>query len=281
MEHGRSLGQADHGDCATAQASIACRQIPLGQGVRMLLRRVAEHAKAQNWFAVALDFLIVVVGVFIGIEVANWNQARQERQDEQRYYGQLLVDLKADLETLARAKRNADRYDEAAQLVLDRLSGKVPSRATPGRSATAIHHAGFIYIPRASRGTYDELISTGNLRLLRNSRLKSQIAHYYGNFETDRQWDSLLRDQQSDYWAETAGILPRTVLRAAIRGIDPSVSAAEDRAIWQQARSHARLPNMLIGMAAYQERVRRDSERHSARSTKLIADIEQHLQDGT
>ena len=41
----------------------------------MILRRVAEHVQAQNWFAVALDFLIVVVGVFVGIEVANWNEA--------------------------------------------------------------------------------------------------------------------------------------------------------------------------------------------------------------
>ena len=30
----------------------------------MLLRRVIEHVKAQNWTAVALDFVIVVVGVF-------------------------------------------------------------------------------------------------------------------------------------------------------------------------------------------------------------------------
>ena len=35
----------------------------------MILRRVTEHVKAQNWFAVAIDFVIVVVGVFIGIQV--------------------------------------------------------------------------------------------------------------------------------------------------------------------------------------------------------------------
>jgi len=40
----------------------------------MLLRRIAQHVKDQNWFAVGLDFVIVVVGVFIGIQVANWNQ---------------------------------------------------------------------------------------------------------------------------------------------------------------------------------------------------------------
>jgi hypothetical protein len=45
----------------------------------MLLRRVIEHVRTQNWTAVALDFVIVVVGVFIGIQVANWNERQAER----------------------------------------------------------------------------------------------------------------------------------------------------------------------------------------------------------
>jgi hypothetical protein len=245
----------------------------------MIPRRVAEHAKAQNWFAVALDFFIVVIGVFIGIEVANWNQTRQDRQEERRYYGQLLVDLRSDLETLSFAERRANEFDEAAQLVIDRLSGKAPPQAPPGRMATAIHHAGWIYIPYASRGTYNELVSTGNLRLLRNSQLKSEIANYYATFDTIRQWDVLLRNQQSDYWAETAGVLPRPVLRAAVRETEPTISPGEDRMIWQAARSHPRLPGMLIGMAAHQERVRRGSELLTGEAKKLIADIERHLKD--
>lgn len=42
----------------------------------MLLRRITEHVRHQNWFAVWIDFVIVVVGVFIGIQVANWNDTR-------------------------------------------------------------------------------------------------------------------------------------------------------------------------------------------------------------
>lgn len=245
----------------------------------MIPRRVAEHAKAQNWFAVTLDFFIVVVGVFIGIEVANWNQARQDGQEERRYYGQLLVDLRSDLESFAEAERRADRHDKAAQLVLDRLSGNAPPEASLGRMATAIHLAGWIYIPPVSRGTYNELVSTGNLGLLRNSQLKSEIANYYAAFDENRQWDRLLRDQQSDYWAEAAGILPRPILRVAARGSEPTISPGEDRMIWQTARSHSRLPNMLIGMAAHQERVRRDSEQLTVRASNLIADIERHMED--
>jgi len=50
----------------------------------MLLRRVIAQFRKQEWTAVFLDFLIVVVGVFIGIQAANWNerQAAKERKDE-------------------------------------------------------------------------------------------------------------------------------------------------------------------------------------------------------
>ena len=61
----------------------------------MLLRRITEHVKAQNWTAVALDFVIVVVGVFIGIQVANWNEGRANEgayQDAMRRLGEESVD---------------------------------------------------------------------------------------------------------------------------------------------------------------------------------------------
>jgi hypothetical protein len=44
----------------------------------MILHRLTEHVRRQDWFAVFLDF--VVVGVFIAIQVANCNAARQDRR---------------------------------------------------------------------------------------------------------------------------------------------------------------------------------------------------------
>lgn len=49
----------------------------------MLLRSITKHVKDQNWFAVATDFFIVVVGVFLGIQVANWNAAQVEKKTTQ------------------------------------------------------------------------------------------------------------------------------------------------------------------------------------------------------
>jgi hypothetical protein len=77
----------------------------------MILRRVTEHVKAQNWFAVAIDFLIVVVGVFIGIQVANWNAARAVREGEKAYMLRWVDYVGSDIEAL---RRKTEYFDAVA-----------------------------------------------------------------------------------------------------------------------------------------------------------------------
>src|SRR5262245_44611203 len=47
----------------------------------MILRRITEHLKRQDWTAVGLDLAIVIVGVFIGTQASNWSQDRIERRE--------------------------------------------------------------------------------------------------------------------------------------------------------------------------------------------------------
>jgi len=42
--------------------------------------RIFEHLRQQNWTAIGIELVIVVLGVFIGIQVSNWNEARIEQQ---------------------------------------------------------------------------------------------------------------------------------------------------------------------------------------------------------
>lgn len=60
----------------------------------MILRRLTENLRAQNWTAISIEFLIVVIGVFIGTQVANWNQERLEKRETER----MLVNLGPELE---------------------------------------------------------------------------------------------------------------------------------------------------------------------------------------
>jgi len=89
----------------------------------MILRRVIEHVKAQNWTAIALDFVIVVMGVFIGIQVSNWNAARAERRAEAVFLAALSGDIASELRTsedfLENALTKGRKLKEALLLAQD------------------------------------------------------------------------------------------------------------------------------------------------------------------
>lgn len=57
----------------------------------MLLRRVIGHFRQQEWTAIALDFLIVVLGILMAFQVTNWNEERLKRKKETRRCGTFLA----------------------------------------------------------------------------------------------------------------------------------------------------------------------------------------------
>ena len=59
----------------------------------MILRRITKHVKDQNWFAVGLDFLIVVFGILIAFQITNWSESRSQRQDERGFLDRLHSDI--------------------------------------------------------------------------------------------------------------------------------------------------------------------------------------------
>lgn len=239
-----------------------------------LSRQWRKQAREQNWFLVVVDLAIVFVGVFLGIQAANWNEARKERAEERRYYVQLIDDLRADQQTLLVAERRSRQFDEAAEQVLQALQNGIAQGMAPGRLAVQLHYAGYLYLPRPARMTYDELVSTGSVGLLRNQRAKAAIAQYYAEFDEYRQWDGLLRQQQDRYWKASAGILPRQVLQAALVNEEPILNPSQAEDILKEARARPEIRMLLIGMAAHQARVRRDSKLMAENGRALIAMLE-------
>ena len=57
-----------------------------------------HNLRTQNWTAIGLELAIVIIGVFIGSQVSNWNQVRLEKAATQRMLVQLVPELKNQLE---------------------------------------------------------------------------------------------------------------------------------------------------------------------------------------
>lgn len=59
----------------------------------MILRRLSEHVRSQNWLAVGLDFLIVVTGVLIALWASQWVADRDARRSAQVSQDAMDADL--------------------------------------------------------------------------------------------------------------------------------------------------------------------------------------------
>lgn len=83
----------------------------------MILRRITHTMSGQNWTAISIEFVLVVLGVFLGIMAANWNEERLERRETERLLDQLdteLTNYVVVLDTLPRYYAVTGRYAQTA-----------------------------------------------------------------------------------------------------------------------------------------------------------------------
>ncbi|WP_448212962.1 DUF6090 family protein [Colwellia sp. MEBiC06753] len=146
----------------------------------MLLRRVIDNLQKQNWLAVILDFLIVVVGIFVGLQVSNWNEARKSNEQSIIMTERLRDDLKAEawnyqylIEYYGDVKNNIER-------VISDLENEHP--LSDEQFLIAAYRATQYQIDYRISATFDELQSNGELKLIKDQALLKTAIHFY-NFE--------------------------------------------------------------------------------------------------
>ena len=84
----------------------------------MVIRRIREHVAELNWVAVAVDVGIVVLGVFLGTQANNWNQARLTREQAREDQAMLIDDLEANQQNLAMRTRSYQWVHDGAERAL-------------------------------------------------------------------------------------------------------------------------------------------------------------------
>jgi len=148
----------------------------------LLLRRVIKHVKAQNWFAVLLDFLVVVVGLFIGLQVDTWWQTEQESKLEASYLLEIREDFEANKSKLDHSIAELELIIGSILILHEQAAIEVPSLSAQDLNkefSSITSMPTFFPVNRA----YANLTGSGDLRLIRNRPLKNALAEYYAASE--------------------------------------------------------------------------------------------------
>lgn len=242
----------------------------------MILRRVIAHFRKQEWTAIGIDFVIVVFGVFFGIQVANWNEGRLTRDKATVFTARLKDDLRAEAWRYQFLLAYYRDVRDATEAAADALSGKAP--LTNEALLVNAYRASQYKQGASRRATYDELISTGNIGLIEDRKLLNLAVRGYSITTID---NTVKEGVESPYRTLFRMTVPNDVQRALARQCGDKYILPGDYTAFDQVIDYpceSGLPETEVNAAA--DALRADPQ--TLRYLRLrVADLETRLADLT
>ncbi len=169
----------------------------------MILRRFTKHITEQNWFAVGLDVIVVMVGIFLGMQVTEWNEERKERDVEHKYLIRLLADAQTNEIDLGSLIEHFSRQVDAIYTLGQATA--VKSRDGFDSKQVELGVYSILSFPsiRFRSGTVGELLSAGKMELIRDKEIKTLLLEQNALYEfvmtQHRDFRLFLIDKQEQY----------------------------------------------------------------------------------
>lgn len=241
-----------------------------------MLARILSHLRRRELSGLALEIVVVILGILIAFQIDNWAGERRARAEEREYFGRLTTDLQSEIALMDDALRFAQNRIDAVRL-LEAVAADPASAIGRGEEiATALESVTWRSYPRINAFVYTELQSTGKLSLIRSREILEALALHYTRIQHDARVGTE-REHQHEYDRLAAGIL-KTDEAIAIEqnrlGRD-GVSIANDRAV-EIARALASRPEALAHLPhiaqhnAFNMRVVRASRERAGQLVNMI-----------
>jgi len=197
----------------------------------MIPSRITKHVKEQNWFAVGVDFLIVVIGILLAFQITEWAGARSDRAREAQIIGDLLADLDIDRRQYATAITAGEYRIGAANVSLvaaglspiefdlqqlnadlARCAFETPALASfpAGRLDSLWSDVVIGYHPTPSTSTYDTMVGAGDIRIIRDRAIVREIQVYHNAAQAVIEQNSKLLSVRENvmYVGASSGLAP-------------------------------------------------------------------------
>jgi len=141
----------------------------------MIANGIARTLKRQDWSTFLVEILIVVIGIFIGLQVDDWVSGRQDRQDERRFLELLHADILQADEQNARLRGRRLASADAILTTIEALFGDSARDDLAAAECIALANSNVFNINVPSLPAFDELIGVGRLGILSDRQLRSAL----------------------------------------------------------------------------------------------------------
>ena len=144
----------------------------------MILRRLATSIRKQDWFTVFIETLIVVLGVFLGLQVNNWNEARRDRADEASLLERLHPEIVRVEQSSARVRERRISLVDDLRSATEVVFGVAGRDQLTQEECMAIATSHYYNINVLSLPSIVELENAGRVSIIRDAALRGALIDY-------------------------------------------------------------------------------------------------------
>jgi len=166
----------------------------------MLLRSLSKHVRDQNWFAVFLDFFIVVAGILIAFQITNWSEARVERTRANELVARMVSEATSTRGELANYRGFHEGVSASAIELTLALNDNAKCLAKDERMTLLLLRIADFPPPRFSLPNAEQALETGSLELIRSSELQIKVRSIADEMVfVEHQWQRYVRVIQDSH----------------------------------------------------------------------------------
>lgn len=145
--------------------------------------KLLNNNRLQSYFFYAIgEILLVMIGIVLAIQFSNWNEKRNEIKKEIWYLDNIANDMFFQKSGLTELKTNFEEtLDEAKSLLTDYKAAMSYSKIDS--LSQRLNKLMITYSYPNIDNTYRELLSSGQVQLIENEDLLSDIIDFYLNTE--------------------------------------------------------------------------------------------------
>ncbi len=170
---------------------------------RNIRKSLLSDGKTSQYLVYAIgEIVLVVVGILIALQINNWNEQKNLEKREFVFLNRLLVDLKNDKDYLELVFKRKNSKVEAANTIIkfsfvgdnDAIINIIPLYLELTSWQTVI----------PNQNTFNELISSGSLNILRNDTIKNGLLQLDRNYKALMDWEEVVKqdDYIGNFWTD-------------------------------------------------------------------------------
>ena len=173
----------------------------------MLLQRIANYIRNHDWFAVVVEIFVILIGLMLALQVDRWRDGREELRLEGAYIDRLINDIAADVPDIEYAIELQTMRLGLVHLLIEAARNPDVALEQPTRFLGAVDQAAYTYTPALTNHTFENLRTTGDMRLIRSEGVKEVLFEYYNFDDEQRQYRPLQFTTESRHFELAAGVL--------------------------------------------------------------------------